>query len=130
MKQKTIWLGALCAAMLWLGGCTTPSVEAVQAQTQTEMPPDATELGCVFCHTINRKAVGPAWKDVGQRYKDAEAFEYNGESYPLVEGMIMKVSQGGTGHWGMLPMPPADPTGDNRHKIEKLVRLALSLRRQ
>ncbi len=128
MKLKTIWLGALCVPMLLLAGCATPDVDLVNAQTRNEMPREAKELNCVACHSMDSKVVGPAWKDVGQRYRSAASFEYNGKSYPLVEGMIKKVSHGGAGHWGMMPMPANDPAEVKREKIEKLVRLVLNLR--
>ncbi|HEY5995025.1 MAG TPA: c-type cytochrome [Gallionellaceae bacterium] len=93
----------------------------------TEMPPEAKELNCVACHAVDKKVVGPAWADVGKKYKGATEFEYNGKKYPLVEGLVMKVSKGGSGHWGSMPMPANDPTGAKKEKIEKLVKFELSL---
>ncbi len=92
-----------------------------------EMPPEAKELNCVACHAVDKKVVGPAWADVGKKYKGATEFEYNGKKYPLVEGLVMKVSKGGSGHWGSMPMPANDPTGAKKEKIEKLVKFELSL---
>ncbi len=92
-----------------------------------DMPPEAKEMNCVACHSIDKKIVGPAWADVGKKYKGATEFEYNGKKYPLVEGLVMKVSRGGSGHWGSMPMPANDPGGAKKDKIEKLVRFELSL---
>jgi cytochrome c len=92
-----------------------------------EMPAEAKELNCVACHAIDKKVVGPAWADVGKKYKGATEFEYNGKKYPLVEGLVMKVSKGGSGHWGSMPMPANDPTGAKKDKIEKIVKFELGL---
>ncbi len=92
-----------------------------------DMPPEAKELNCIACHAIDKKVVGPAWADVGKKYKGATEFEYNGKKYPLLEGLVMKVSKGGAGHWGSMPMPANDPSGAKKDKIEKLVKFELSL---
>jgi cytochrome c len=52
---------------------------------------------CTSCHALDKKLVGPAYKDVAAKYagqKDAEA--------KLAE----KVKKGGVGVWGQVPMPP------------------------
>ncbi len=92
-----------------------------------DMPPEATELNCIACHKIETRLVGPAWMDVSKKYKGAKEFEYKGKTYPLEEGLVMKVSKGGSGHWGTMPMPANDPAGNKKDKIEKLVRFVLSL---
>ena len=52
---------------------------------------------CMACHAIDKKIVGPAYKDVAAKYKgDASA------AAKLVE----KVKKGGSGVWGPVPMPP------------------------
>jgi len=53
--------------------------------------------GCTACHAIDKKVVGPAYKDVAAKYKgDA------GAAAKLAE----KVKKGGSGVWGPVPMPP------------------------
>ena len=59
----------------------------------------ATKAGCLACHTVDKKLVGPSYKDVAAKYKgqaDAPA--------KLAE----KVRKGGQGNWGPppIPMPP------------------------
>lgn len=81
----------------------------------------AKKSGCLACHKIETKLVGPAWRDVSQRYKgDA------GAKGRLVE----KVKKGGKGNWtevtGGLPMPPNSPRVSDEN-IEKLVTFVLSL---
>ena len=57
----------------------------------------AKKYACTACHAIDKKLVGPAYKEVAKKYagdKGAEA--------KLVE----KVKKGGSGVWGPVPMPP------------------------
>lgn len=91
------------------------------------MPLLAVRLGCNGCHAIDRKMVGPAWEAVGKRYAGATTFKYKGKSYPLVEGLVQKVSHGGTGNWGVEKMPALDPTGQKHDHIQKLVEFILAL---
>jgi cytochrome c551/c552 len=81
----------------------------------------ANKSGCLACHKIETKLVGPAWRDVSQRYKgDA------GAKARLVE----KVKKGGKGNWtavtGGVPMPPNSPRVSDEN-IGKLVTFVLSL---
>lgn len=94
-----------------------------------DMPPLAKELKCVTCHAIDKKMVGPSWQDVAKKYsgKGVKKFTYNGKSYPLIEGLVMKVSKGGAGNWGTVAMPANDPTGVNKAKITELVKFGLDL---
>ena len=60
----------------------------------------AQKSGCLICHAVDKKVMGPAYKDVAAKYKgqaDAEA------------KLITKVSKGGSGTWGPIPMPANSP---------------------
>jgi len=51
---------------------------------------------CMACHALDKKLVGPAYKDVAAKYasdKDAAA------------RLAKKIREGGTGVWGQVPMP-------------------------
>ena len=53
--------------------------------------------GCTACHSIDKKIVGPSYKEVAAKYRgDA------GAAAKLAE----KVKKGGSGVWGPVPMPP------------------------
>jgi len=57
----------------------------------------AKKSGCFNCHAVDKKLVGPGYKDVAKKYKgDADA----------VAKLVKKVSDGGSGVWGPVPMPP------------------------
>ena len=56
----------------------------------------AQKKNCLACHAVDKKVVGPAYKEVAAKYagqKDA------------VEKLTQKVMKGGVGAWGQIPMP-------------------------
>jgi cytochrome c len=76
---------------------------------------------CLNCHQIDRKIVGPAWKDVAAKYKgDATA----------QETLVDKVIKGGNGHWnnetGGLPMTP-HPFKPTKEEIQQIIATILQL---
>jgi len=84
----------------------------------TDMPELAKKNGCVACHSIDKKLVGPAWMDVSKKYKGKAGAE---------EMLIAKVSKGGSGSWGTTAMPPIDPSGKKQADIKQLVEFILAL---
>lgn len=51
---------------------------------------------CMACHAVDRKLVGPSYKDVAKKYAgQADA----------VDKLAAKVIKGGSGVWGAIPMP-------------------------
>lgn len=58
--------------------------------------PLATSKNCMACHGVDKKIVGPAFKDVAAKYaqqKDA------------ADMLAAKIIKGGSGAWGPVPMP-------------------------
>ena len=75
----------------------------------------ARQRNCLACHAVDKKLVGPAYKDVAAKYvgdKDA------------VARLSKKVREGGVGVWGNIPMP-ANPQVSPA-EAESLVRWVLS----
>ncbi|HEU0233900.1 MAG TPA: c-type cytochrome [Gallionella sp.] len=91
------------------------------------MPELTKKHDCDICHDIDKRLVGPAWKDVAKKYKGATKYVYKGKEYPLVEGLVMAVSKGTSGNWGDMPMPANDPDGTKQTDIQGLVRYMLNL---
>lgn len=64
----------------------------------------AQQSGCFACHAIDRKLVGPAWRDVAKHYRGAADAR---------DRLIVKVRTGGAGNWteitGGVAMPPYSP---------------------
>ena len=103
MHKRTFLVAALAAGLL-----AVPVAQADEAM--------AKKYNCTACHQLDKKVVGPAYKDVAKKYKgqaDAAA--------KLAE----KVKKGGSGVWGPVPMPPnpAVPDAD----IQKLVAWILAM---
>ena len=56
----------------------------------------ATSKNCMSCHAVERKVLGPAFKDVALRYKDTKG---------AADMLAGKIQKGGSGAWGVVPMP-------------------------
>ncbi len=83
MKKSLIGLSLVAAV------AATPALADTAALAQMK--------GCMACHQIAVKVVGPSYKEVAAKYKgDAGA----------VDALAAKVKAGGVGVWGQIPMPP------------------------
>jgi len=97
--------------------------------TSTEMPPLAKKLGCTACHEIDKRKAAPSWREIAEKYtgQGVKTFKYEGKDYPLIEGLVRKVSDGGYGNWGKSPMPPNDPLGKHKAEITSLIKFQQGL---
>jgi len=81
----------------------------------------AKKSGCLACHSVDKKLVGPGWNDVAAKYKGTDGAKAL---------LISKVQKGGKGNWasvtGGAPMPPYSPRVSDEN-IEKLVDFILTL---
>jgi len=57
----------------------------------------ARSKNCMACHGVDKKLVGPAFKDVAAKYKADKA-----AGAQLAQSIV----KGSTGKWGPIPMPP------------------------
>jgi cytochrome c len=60
----------------------------------------AQKSGCLACHSIDKKVLGPSYKDVAAKYKGDAGAEAK---------LVAKVKKGGSGVWGPMPMPANSP---------------------
>ncbi len=77
----------------------------------------ATSKNCMACHAIDKKLVGPAYKEVAAKYsgqKDA------------VDKLAVKIMKGGSGVYGPVPMPAN--TQVNEADAKKLAAWVLTLK--
>ena len=90
------------------------AIAALPAAANEEL---AKKNACTACHAVDKKVVGPAFKEVAAKYKgNAKA-----------EAMLVdKVKKGGVGVWGQVPMPPNSTVSDK--DIQALVKWVLSLK--
>ena len=94
---------------LTLATCVTAPAFADQAL--------ATAKNCMACHAVDKKLVGPAYKDVAKKYagqKDA------------ADKLAVKIIKGGSGVWGAVPMPANAQV--NEAESKKLAAWVLSLK--
>ena len=104
---------------------TTSSTTDTTTETTASNKPAGLELakksGCLACHAVDHKLVGPAWKDVAARYKgDANARDT----------LVAKVKKGGKGNWievtGGAMMPPYSPRVSDEN-VAALIEFILAL---
>lgn len=74
------------------------------------------KYNCTACHAIDKKLVGPAYKDVAKKYKGQK---------DIAVKLAEKVKKGGQGVWGPIPMPPNPAVPDA--EIKKMVDYILAL---
>ncbi len=96
------------------GAAPTPVAAPVAAPAAQPTANSATGLikqhGCVACHGIDNKIIGPAFRDVAQKYAGrADAVDY----------LAGKIASGGSGTWGPIPMPPQTLMTDDAKAIAR-----------
>ena len=106
MKRLTAVLGSLTA----IAGLQL----ATPAAAQEEL---AKKHNCLVCHQVDKKVVGPSYKDVAAKYANDKTAEAK---------LFDKVKKGGVGVWGQVPMPPNATVPDA--DIKALVKWILSLK--
>ena len=60
-------------------------------------PELAQKKNCMACHAVDKKVVGPAYKDVAAKYAGDKT---------AADKLAEKIQKGGSGVWGPVPMPP------------------------
>ena len=93
---------------------TAAAIAAAPAFANEEL---AKKNACTACHAVDKKLVGPAYKEVAKKYAGDKA----------AEAMLTeKVKKGGVGVWGQVPMPPNANVKDEDAKT--LVKWILALK--
>ncbi|HET9404617.1 MAG TPA: c-type cytochrome [Burkholderiales bacterium] len=95
----------LAAACITLAGTAQASEKLAQAS------------GCMACHSIDKKLIGPSYKDVAAKYRGNKGAEVE---------LIKKVKAGGKGVWGDIPMTPNAHVKDA--DLKAIVQWILSLK--
>lgn len=103
--KPLLYITVICISFtIGLTGCDSQTVQDPQKKITTELFKLARLNGCMDCHRVDATVVGPSWKAIAERYKDA----------PLEEArriLIERVKKGSKGNWitwkggdGMPPM--------------------------
>lgn len=96
--MKAIYVAMMAAAGVMMAGQALADEGADLAKAKN----------CLSCHAVDKKVVGPAYKDVAAKYKgDASA----------PAKLAAKIKAGGKGTWGEIPMPPNNVTDDEAKKL-------------
>ncbi len=78
----------------------------------------AKKSGCLACHSVDAKIVGPGWKEVAAKVSDRAR-------------IVDSIKKGSKGNWtavtGGVPMPPYSPRVSDEN-IEKLTDFIMSLK--
>lgn len=77
----------------------------------------AKSKNCLACHQMEKKAVGPAFKDISKKYAGQNTAEAK---------LVDKVLKGGSGVWGTMPMPAN--TQVSKTEASTLVKWILSIK--
>lgn len=108
MNKMKVMVLAASTAVLSLGAVANATAEDALAL--------ATKSGCMACHQVEMKVVGPAYKDVAAKYKGQDG---------ALDTLAAKVKAGGSGVWGPVPMPPN--VNVSEEDIKTIVTWVLSL---
>jgi cytochrome c len=103
MKTHVLILAALATAL-----AATPALASEEL---------AKKHACTACHAIDKKLVGPAYKEVANKYRADKAAEAS---------LVDKVKKGGVGVWGQVPMPPNGHVKDE--DIKALVKWIMTIK--
>ena len=92
------------------------------ASTVVALPAMADEAlakskNCMACHAVDKKLVGPAYKDVAKKYAGDKT---------AADKLAAKIMKGGSGVWGAIPMPANPQVSDAEAK--KLASWVLGLK--
>jgi cytochrome c len=60
----------------------------------------AVKSGCMVCHAVDKKVVGPSYRDVARKYKGNAGAQ---------TALVARLRTGGKGVWGEVAMPAAAP---------------------
>ena len=102
MKVIAIGLAAACFAF---AGAAQANEKLLQAS------------GCTACHSVDKKLIGPSYKDVAAKYRGKKGAEAE---------LAKKVKAGSKGVWGDIPMTPNAHVKDE--DLKNMVQWILSLK--
>ena len=80
-------------------------------------PELATKSGCLACHALDKKVIGPSYKDVAKKYAGNDK---------NVKMLAEKIIKGGQGNWGEIPM--AGHPNISQEDAEAMVRYILTVK--
>ncbi len=111
IKKK---INILKLALIGLG--FSASIASSHAQSLERLNSLAKTKNCFSCHSVEKKVLGPGFKEVSQKYAG------KAEANTLAD----KIKKGGVGKWGAVPMPANPQVSDA--EAQELATLIMGLK--
>ena len=108
--KKTLYI--LCAAAV--GSITGSGAHAADAKSGEAL---AKSSGCFACHSVDKKLIGPGYKEIADKYRGSKSAEAD---------LVKKVKEGSKGVWGDIMMPANAHVKDE--DIRAIVQWILSIK--
>lgn len=102
MSMKHLMALAPIASSLWMSVAPAHALDAAAAKAL------ASKSACLACHAVDRKLVGPSYKDVAAKHK--------GQANAL-EIVAARIKSGGAGVYGPVPMPAQPGLKDDELRL-------------
>lgn len=109
MMKTTLILFAAAAAAALATGAQAADAKAGEALARSN--------GCLACHTMDKKLIGPGYKEIADKYRGSKAAEAD---------LVKKVKNGSKGAWGDIQMPANAHVKDE--DIRAIVQWILSIK--
>ena len=93
--------------------CGLSQAAEMSAEEKASTKQLAQDSGCLSCHSLTEKIVGPAYSSVAEKYKDQN---------DAAASLVQSIQYGSKGKWGRIPMP-AHPSlaADDLNKLARWV---------
>jgi cytochrome c len=108
--RKSTRIALLAGAVFVAAGAGPASAQDAKADALLK------KHNCIACHQVDKKGVGPAYRDVAKKYKGQK---------DIAAKLAQKVKKGSQKVWGPVPMPPnaGVPDGDIKAMVEYILSL-------
>jgi cytochrome c len=114
MRTSTISL--LFTSAMLLGGLSHAADMSAEEKAATKEL--AQNTGCLSCHSLTEKIVGPAYSSVAEKYKDQP---------DAAASLVQSIQYGSKGKWGRIPMPAHSAL--SAEDLNKLARWVLTIQK-
>ena len=105
------------AAFSMAGALALVSMEANAVIDDKKAQEVMNKSGCAACHHVDKKLIGPAFKEVAKKHKGQKR---------AVEALVKKIRSGGGGAYGQMPMPPNSPSQISDADLKTIIEWVLS----
>jgi cytochrome c len=107
--RTTLFLFTAALAAGFAGGAQAADAKSGEALAKSS--------GCFACHTVDKKLIGPGYRDIAAKYRGNPGAEAQ---------LAKKVKEGSRGVWGDIQMPPNAHVKDD--DIRAIVQWILSIK--